>query len=267
MKEKKLVKTSSEEIGEKRKVLDEIFQKLKKEKPKDVVLFFNNNLIKEISANRFKNQFDVTKCDTPKLLPNSVSSKGFFIVHLGGGNHAFVQGKGYHYFEPIKDVKKWKIALSVIDSISDSEAQSASTVFNNNIIHDFLFDTIDINLQLHTARRAKIDYNFEIGNNILKAKALQIELDGIYESIEKETIATIEVKNKDNTCFEIRQVFSVMKYCEQKLPKNYKIRFLFLVRIRNKEKDIFNIYEYRFIDNKKLESISLVKARSYEIEK
>lgn len=255
------------EVGEKRKVLDEIFQELKKKDPKGNILKFHNNLVKKISSDKFRNQFDVTKCDTPDLLPKSVVNAGYFIVHLGNGNHVFVKGEGYHKFEKINEIKKWKVKKSVIDDISESEAQSASTAFSNHIIHDFLFADKDIDLTLHTARRARVSYKFKVNGEWLDAQALQIEFDGIYESTDKETIATIEVKNKDNSSFEIRQLFSAMKYCEAKIPKNYKIRLLFLVRNKTKKDDVFNLYEYRFKDKDELTSIEFVRAKSYQIEK
>ena len=251
------------ETGEKRKILDEIFQTLKKENPGSNVLKFHNNLVKKISGDRFRNQFDVTKCDTPKLLSRSLADAGFFIVHLGGGYHAFVKGEGYHNFEEIKETRNVKIDPSVIDKISKSEAQSASTAFNDHIIHDFLFGKEDVDLKIHTARRARVSYDFKVNGESLEAKALQIEFDGIYESSDEETIATIEVKNKDNDCFEIRQLFSAMKYCKQKIPSNFKVRLLFLVRMRSSKKDTFNLYEYRFKDEEELTSIEFVRAVSY----
>lgn len=253
------------ENGEKRKVLDTIFSDLINKHPDGNVLKFHNNLVKSVSADKFRNQFDVTKCDTPKLLPKTVLEKGYFIVHLGLGEHAFVKGEGYHDFEKIRKIKEWTIEKSVLDEISQSEAQSASTAFNNKIIHDFLFGDTKINLQLHTARRAKITYDFKVGGEKLTAKSLQIELDGVYESSDKETIATIEVKNKDNECFEVRQLYSAMRYCEQMIPNNYKVRLLFLVRIKDKNRDLFNLYEYKFRDKNELTSIEFVDAVSYHI--
>lgn len=249
------------ETSNKRQVLDKIFKKLKKENPKNSVLKFNNNMIKSVSGSKFRNQFDVTKCDTPSLLPKSMVNEGYFIVHLGGGEHAFVKGEGYHKFEQIKSAKEWIIKKSVIDDISESEAQSTSIVFNNKIIHHFLFGRTDVDILAHPARRARVSYTFKVDGVPLYAKALQVEMDGIYESTSKETIATIEAKNKDNLYFEIRQLFSAMKYCELNIPKNYKIRLLFLLRVK---KNIFDLYEYEFKDKKELTSISFVKAKRYQ---
>lgn len=252
------------EISNKRQVIDQIFKRLKANGAKGSVLKFNNDLVKSVSGNKFRNQFDITKCDTPSLLPKSVLDEGYFIVHLGRGEHAFVKGEGYHKFEQIKDIKKWTIKRSVIDDISESEAQSTSIIFNNKIIHDFLFGRTDIDIIAHPARRARVSYKFKVNGVMLYANALQVEMDGIYESTTNETIATIEAKNKDNSYFEVRQLFSAMKYCEEYIPKSYKIILLFLLRIN---KSVFNLYEYEFKDKEELTSIKFVKATSYITEK
>ncbi len=75
-----------DEKGEKRKVLEKIFTSLEIKHPKDSILKFDNDAVKKISGNKFRNQFDVTKCDTPELLPKCMTDKGFFIVHLGRVN-------------------------------------------------------------------------------------------------------------------------------------------------------------------------------------
>lgn len=80
-----------DEKGEKRKILEKIFKALEAKHPTDTVLRFNNTVVKRVSGSKFSNQFDVTKCDTPDLLPKCITDKGFFIVHLGRGEHAFVK--------------------------------------------------------------------------------------------------------------------------------------------------------------------------------
>jgi len=131
------------DTSKKRIVIDTIFKELKEKYPKAKVLKFHNRQVKEVSSRegiKFGNQFDATKFDSKRLLPASVQKDGFFIVHLGQGHHAFVKGDGYHKFEKIKTIKEWTIKKSIIDEISQSEAQSASTAFNDKMIHDFLFD-------------------------------------------------------------------------------------------------------------------------------
>jgi hypothetical protein len=256
----------------KRKVIDIIFKDLKKKYPKDIILKFHNEEVKEVSSRdgiKFRNQFDATKFDSKKHLPESVQREGFFIVHLGQGWHAFVKGEGYHKFEDIKTIKEWKAGTSVIDGISESEAQSASTAFNDKIIHDFLFEDKNKDIKLHTARRARISYEFVIRGITLKADKLQIEMDGIYESEDDKIIAVVEVKNQDHEDFEIRQLFSSMKYFEKmmgwKISNEYKIRILFMKRIRKNDQDTFKLYEYSFEDKMNPNSIKFVKSSRYDI--
>lgn len=256
----------------KRKVIDIIFKELRENYPKSDILKFHNEKVKEVSSRegiKFRNQFDATKFDSFKLLPESLKKDGFFIVHLGKGDHAFVKGKGYHKFEDIKTIKEWKASSSVIDKISASEAQSASTAFNDKIIHDFLFEDKKKEFMLHTARRAKISYDFVIDGKPLRTDKLQIEIDGIYESQEDKTIAVIEVKNQEHEDFEIRQLFSSMRYFEKyrgwKIPRHYQIRLLFMVRKKDENEDKFKIYEYDFIDKMNPNSIKLLKAVQYDV--
>jgi hypothetical protein len=61
-----------------------------------------------------------------------------------------------------------------------------------------------------------------------------------------------------------------MRYFEILKEKNgsfltVKIRILFLVRIRNKHKDIIRIYEYKFKDKNDLNSIVFVKGTEYTV--
>ena len=97
------------------------------------------------------------------------------------------------------------------------------------------------------------------------ADKLQIELDGIYESAEDKMIASVEVKNQEHKDFEIRQLFSAMKYFEANVPSNYKIKLLFMVRLRDKNNDTFKLYEYKFEDKTNPNSIKFVKAIEYDI--
>ncbi len=254
----------------KRKVIDTIFQRLRNKYPNQKVLRFDNDEVKEVSGSSFRNQFDATKFDSEKHLPSLLRKDGFFIVHLGKGNHAFVKGKGFHKFEEIKTIKEWKIGKTYMDKISKSEAQSASTAFNDNIIHDFLFENTNEDLKLHTARRASTSYDFVVDGIPLRTETkLQIELDGIYESEKHKTIACVEVKNQDHEDFEIRQLFSSMKYFEKlrgwQIPEDYNIRLIFMKRIKTKNKDTFKLYEYKFVDKMNPNSIEFVKATQYDI--
>jgi hypothetical protein len=248
----------------KRDAIASIFNELRGENPNSTVFIFDNDKVKEITSNKFSNQFDATKFDTTKLLPSDLRNNVFFIMHLGTGKHAFVKGIGYHAFEPIQSKKNWKSSKSFIDTLGKSEASTVSELYNSKIIHDFLFGRTDVSIKVHTARRTKISYEVLVGETLLHAESQQIEIDGIFET--DNTIVAVEAKNAEHDDFEIRQLFNIMKYFEKKkLPSNYKLRIIFVVRVKEVNKNFFRLYEYGFTDNKKLNSIRLLRNIEYDI--
>jgi len=258
--------------SQKREIITQIFDELKNETPNSNVLPFDNDRVKDVSRKKFSNQFDATKFDSESLLPEKLRKEGYFILHLGKGKHAFVKGKGYHTFEPIKIKIPWKATPSIIAKLGESEASTSSELFNSKIIHNFLeLDKNDyLNLQVHTGRRTRVSYDFIVDPDIkLEADKLQIETDAFFETLDE--LITVEVKNVEHEDFEIRQLFSAMKYMEQKveeqiIPIKYKIRHLFVVRFKKDNRCFFHIYEYKFKDNKRLNSIELIKNTEYVID-
>ena len=251
----------------KRNVISSAFEEVKKNSKYLNTYYFNNQLIKQLSGSKFSNQFDATKFDSKKLLPDKVKNEGFFIVHLGKGKHAFVKGEGYHKFESIPTKRDWKPSYNVISKLGESEASTSSELFNYKIIHDFLGLSDKSDLFVHTARRTRVTYDFIVDPDIhLKAISLQIEIDAFFETLNE--IITVEVKNGDREDFEIRQLFSAMKYMESKIksggiPEKYVIRHLFVVRQKVNDGYIFRIYEYVFTDKDRLNSIKLIKSVEY----
>lgn len=256
--------------NKKQQVIREIFEEKREQYTKSEVIPFDNNKVKEVSTKvGFKNQFDATKFDTHDLLPDCLKQEGYFITHLGNGNHAFIKGIGYHYFEPIQKRKIWNLSKSIISILGSSEADIISTIYNKKIIHDFLFNDSNIDLEIHTSRRSKIPCEFWVGNHKLCASNLQVEIDSLFEG--SDTIASGEVKNNNYTNFEIRQIYSSMRYLNRfykmgDIPKKYKLSHLFIQRERKKKnKSIYCIYEYEFKDWKRMDSIKLVKNIQYDI--
>jgi hypothetical protein len=258
-----------DEKSKKRLVIANIFNSLYPKNPEQNVYIFDNNMVKRESLKvGFSNQFDAVKYDSKDLLPPILREKDYFIIHLGKGKHAFVKGEGYHTFEPIKKTVDWSCKNSIFNKIGKSEASTVSDVFNTKIIHDFVFGDVKKELFVHTARRSKTSFDLEFNGDTLHADKLQIEIDGFYET--DDSIICVEAKNVEHDDFEIRQVHSTMIYFDnfQKagiIPKDYKIYFLFIVRVINKEEDSFRLYEYKFDDVKKLNSIRLVKNKQYNV--
>ena len=254
--------------SKKRESINRLFDKLYTKSNGAQVIKFSNKELKVITQNtKFMNQFDAVKYDSSIKLPESLKKQGYFIMHLGQGYHAFIKGDGYHKFEEISDKKEFKVSKSLIDEVSESEAGAASFIYNEKILQDFLGIS---ELKVHTARRTKFSYSFEVSGNQLYAKNQQIEIDGLFETKDNKIIIGIEAKNEEYPDFEIRQLFNIMKYFEMlkdkgSIPSNVKIIILFLIRLRDKKGDIVRIYQYRFKDKNDLNSIEFIKGKKYII--
>ena len=255
--------------GKKHQVITQLFEGLRAIDKRSEVLSFNTDTVREVCTQvSFKNHFDATKYDTYERLPECLKQTGFFIVHLGRGNHAFVKGEGYHYLEPIEKTEMWKSRGSVLDELGVSEASAISTLYNERVIHHFLFDKADVDLKVHTARRSNASYKFTIGKNDLFADYLQLEIDGFFEG--KNLIVPVEMKHGKQTNFEIRQLFTMMKYFElfqkrHKIPSRYRIRYLYVNRVKEPKMEYFRLYEYRFVNPLDFNSIELVRAVQYNM--
>jgi len=251
--------------SKKRESIRLIFEDLRNKNPHSNKLVFSNEIVKKVTGDiKFSNQFDATKFESHDKLPECLIENGFFIMHLGKGRHVFVKGNGYHNFEPIREVKKWETRKSLIGELGKSEASTMSELYNSKIIHDFLYGRKDVDIQVHTARRTRTSYDVIVENEKLHADKQQIEIDGIFET--EYVIAAVEVKNVDHHDFEIRQLFNIMKYFEEKkLPPKYKLRIIFVVRVKEKGKNFFRLYEYEFTDKERLDSIKLVRSAQYNI--
>jgi hypothetical protein len=255
--------------SKKRQMITEIFGALRALDNNSDVLVFNNETAKHISTkHRFRNMFDAVKFNSFDALPESLKKAGFFIVHTGRGNHAFVKGIGFHNFEPIQQQKIWECSESIVSKLGNSEAVSVSTIYNEKIIHDFLFGNIETKLKIHISRRSTTDFDFSIGKNQLHVDRLQIEIDALFES--DDTIATVEVKNVKYPDFEIRQPYSTFRYLDRfvrdgQIPSKYKIKHLFVVANKGVKHEFYRIYEYTFSDWKHMDSIELVKSAQYNL--
>lgn len=254
--------------SKKRQIIAEIFTKYRTADTTAPYITVNNEVLKAVSSKYgFRNMFDATKFNTYDSMPECMKKDGSFIVHTGRGNHVFIRGTGFHYFEELQKTKSWKISPSIVSSLGNSEADTASTLFNDKIIHDFLFGNPSAEVRIHNSRRSTIDYEFWIGKNRMFADRLQIEMDALFEC--EDTIATVEVKNIKHSNFEIRQIYSTFRYLDRfrrdgKIPNNFKLRHLFVTANKGKN-GFFRLYEYTFTDWKQMDSIKLVQNAQYNL--
>jgi len=252
----------------KQAVILELFSELRRPGEHLDILNFTTDRVRELCReHEFRNPFDATNFDTIERLPTKLQDEGYFIVHLGRGDHAFVRGQGYHVLEPIQTTKGWPGAESLVDKLGISEASAISTMYNDRIIHDFLYAGSDADLQVHTARRSNATFSFQVNKQQLHADWVQVEIDGFFEG--PNLIVPVNIKNGKRSNFEIRQMFTIMKYLEQfqldgRIPSRTKSRLLYINRIKASSRDDFDIYEYRWKNPSDFNGFEFVKSVRYK---
>ena len=254
-------------------VLEEIYRICKSKNN----FIFHNNLVKDVCKKvGFGNPFDATKLDSSDKLPQSFKDNNICLLHLGSGNHKFIQGidKLYHSFESMQDSIQWTYKKSLLNQYNDSESNILSVANNQRILHHFLFDkdlefeNLDIKNRPKTyfphRTKATLEYFFE--NEKIEAKNQQIEIDLTieYDGI----IGIFEAKNGTPKDFNIYQIYHPFLYYHNSNLPFKKIVCVYLVREKSKLQDknngdILKLWAYTFSNPKRLDSIQFLQSKAY----
>lgn len=234
---------------------------------------FDNKQVKSAcKATGFGNPFDVTKIDHTTKLPDKIRQAGYCIVHLGEGRHCFVKGieSWYHRFEEISDGERkvWEYRPSILNATDDSESNIISLVYNQRIIHHFLYSDITANPRIYMSRRTKISPRYSVGKTYqLHATKLQMEMDATLENCGVVTI--IEGKNNFPDDFAVYQLFHpYLDYRRKELPSVQRIQCCYLAKKMSENGDqVVRLHLYTFDDEKDIASISLIKKAEYTLER
>ena len=257
-------------MNKKKQVLSEIFLHCKKEGN----FTFHNDLVREVALKiNFKNLFDVTKIDNVKKIPDIIREEDYFLIHLGNGYHQFIQNidDGYHQFEAIaeQDCIDWKYQKSLLNETDTSESNILSLGSNQGIISDFLYAKSSGNPKVYNARRTKITLDYYIGNKLIEAKNLQLEVD---MTMELDGVVTVfEAKNGFHDNFSIYQLFypylyyRFLKKRDQLAIREINCCYLLRKQSRNKDSSQVRVYLYNFTRENDLSSIKFIKAKQYNL--
>jgi hypothetical protein len=225
---------------------------------------FHNRLVKQVSQDiGFGNHFDVTKIDSAAKLPSSIREQGYYVIHLGGGWHQFVRGVAlvFHEFESPAESVDWAYQKIVVNHLSSrSEGTLLSFAFNKGIFQDFLGTTET--LQANTIGRTNATFEFRIGNQSVSVNNLQLEID--YLVYTPSFVAPVEAKTRTGKAklpvdFNVHQVYNSYRYLKNQGVAN--VRPLYCLSRQTATQRVFRLYEYRFNDHMRPDSLVLIDAR------
>lgn len=263
-------------INKQKLVIEKLYDICSKEKN----YIFHNDLVKNVSKEiEFGNPFTATKVDNKEMLPEKLIKNDIGIIHLGNGFHKFIKGidKLYHNFESIREHINWKYKKSLLNKFNSSESNILSVANNQRILHDFAFgidkefNDIDIDNRPKTyfPHRTKTNLKYKLGNEIINANKIQIEIDLTIEF--KGTIAIFEAKNKDIDNFIIYQIYHPFLYYynakESPLISN-KIKDIICIYVNTEEiEDItyIKLWKYTFTKPNNMDSIKFINSRCYRL--
>ncbi|MCS6949013.1 MAG: hypothetical protein NZ520_00980, partial [bacterium] len=180
---------------------------------------FNNQQVKQVCARfGFGNPFDVTKVDCMDRLPDVVREQGFCVVHVGRGKHRFVRelDKWYHVFEDIaeSEIVQWRYRKSLLNDLDTGEATVLSFVYNQHILHDFLYEDVVASPKIYIPGRTREDLRYQVGDTQVEALSQQMEIDLTMEY--QGTVTVLEAKSKFLRDFAVYQLFHPVLFYLQK---------------------------------------------------
>ncbi|HPW34556.1 MAG TPA: hypothetical protein PK367_02235 [Candidatus Paceibacterota bacterium] len=201
------------------------------------------------------------KQDSREDRPDVFIKNNLFLLPVKNGFYNIINGDGY------VDIPKIKNEISVYSSkldfipdttkIGNSEMQHLDYAYAVSLIRTF---TNDPSLVLTIrGRKYTPDFEFFVGKQLIKVSSVQTEVDAGYEG--KKQIVLIEAKNFSASNVIIRQLYYPFRQWQEKTKK--KVITLFF----DKERDgnIYSIWQFEFSDPKNYNSIKLVKSGKFRI--
>ena len=201
------------------------------------------------------------KQDTRESRPQVFKDNNLFLLPKKNGSYYIVKGEGYVDIPQITtEVVDYNSKLDFkleSSSIGDSEMQHIDLAYASSLVRTFMED--DSLLLTIRGRKYTPDFSFKVGEQVLSVMGVQTEVDAGYEGRDK--IVLIEAKNNEVTNTIIRQLYYPYRQWKKHTSKDVYLLFF----DRDKNNNIYNIWQFEFEDENDYNSIKLVKSGKYRI--
>ena len=220
----------------------------------------------KIACQDFKSTGDkevrlLCKQDTRESRPEIFKENDLFILPKENGSYYIVKGEGYVDIPEItSEVIDYNSRLDFkleSSAVGDSEMQHLDLAYASSLIRTFMED--DSLLLTIRGRKYTPTFSFNVGGQTLHTESVQTEVDAGYEGRDK--IVLVEAKNSNVTNTVIRQLY--YPYRQWKTQTSKDVYLLFFDREKNS--DIYNIWQFIFTDENDYNSIQLAKSGKYRI--
>lgn len=214
-----------------------------------------------VSHNSYTEPRCLCKQDNRNELPDIFKEKNLFILPIKNGCYKILKGDGYIDIpeiksEPIEYHSKLGFSLDT-SKIGDSEMQHLDKAYASSIIRTFMNDpTLVLTIR---GRKYTPSINFTVNGEPIHAESVQTEVDAGYEG--KNQVVLIEAKNSHTNNTIIRQLYYPYRQWQEHTKKPVKTLFF----EHDKNKDLYNIWEFEFVNPTEYMSIKLKRSARYKI--
>lgn len=201
------------------------------------------------------------KQDSREQRPDVFKKNGLFLLPVRNGYYNIIKGEGYIDIPKIK--KETVVYRSKLDfhldssNIGDSEMQHLDYAYASSLIRTFTKD--DSLVLTIRGRKYTPKFDFFVNKQLIKVSSVQTEVDGGYEG--RNNIVLVEAKNSGVSNTIIRQLYYPFRQWQEHTKK--KVSTLFFEKDKNT--NVYSVWEFEFKNKKDYNSIKLVKAGKFRI--
>lgn len=220
-----------------------------------------------ISAEQIKQYREprlMTKFDHVVNLPAPFAENGLSVLPISRGDYVISPFAAYHEFEELSGPDTVVRVPARLQSLSRHYLTSETMALNCAAACGVLCDFLGERELTPTAggRMGSGDFDFYIGSagksRPLSVRGAQIEIDAAYEGAH--CLALIEAKCSRSRDFLVRQLYYPYRTWRDRIEKNVRPVFFIFTG------GVFYLYEYRFADPMRYDSIELLQSRAYRLD-
>jgi len=201
------------------------------------------------------------KQDTREQRPKIFVDNNLFLLPTKNGIYSIIKGEGYVDIPPITSRpiqynSKLKFDLET-SKIGDSEMQHLDFAYASSIIRTFMSDP-SLVLTIR-GRKYTPKFSFHVNGQKIDVESVQTEVDAGYEG--ESQVVLVEAKNSTQINTIIRQLYYPYRQWQEQTKKPVYTLFF----EKDHANNVYNIWQFKFLDKNNYNSIKLVKSAKFKI--
>ena len=221
--------------------------------------------ITEGKINQYKESKLMTNWDSSEFLPHIFKKNKINILPTSRNSYTLSNFKLYENLQFNKEKNIKYASMPLYESLNvgnvNSKSSAIKVLINSNILNDFL--EVDKNLTIFNEYSGTVSFDFYF--NDFNENKHQISVNNAKYKMDcglenRESFIVLQAKNIKNTDFNISKLYYPYRFFEKRIKK--PVRLLFL----NYSNSIYDMFEYKFEEEKDFSSIKLLNHKKYSFQ-